>query len=176
MDWSKEVKNLTPEEIKERREFLTQTLQVKEDYEDFIWETTLEVLKKSNKYFVLSEAMEKARGNRNFGIGNVEYALSNFTIEIPDDEEIYNDISKACDNFNDPDQWSYDGRVFRDCNYNYDVIYSYYVSSDFKLKLNFVLEMYNRECKEHGRKVNEGDEVEPEPYTCDCGNCEYCNN
>lgn len=150
MDWSKKVKDLTPEEIKERRDFLIQTLQVEEDYEDFIWEKTLKVLKKSNKYFVLASAMAKTRDYFD-QINNVSNALDDFTIEIPDDEKIYKDVSEA---YTDYFKSENDGRVFRDCDYNYDVIYSY-VSSDFWYKYKFVRIMYTKECNEHDREINE---------------------
>lgn len=157
MDWSKKVEDLTPEEIKERRDFLIQTLQVEEDYEDFIWETTLEVLKNSNKYFVLASAMKKTIGYFD-QIEYVENALFDFTIETPDDEKIYKDVDNAYTRYFKTEG---DGRVFINCEYNYDDIYDY-VSLDFWYKYQFVRTMYNRECREHGRKVNEDDEEELE--------------
>ena len=90
----------------------------------------LELLLGKNKYLRLAYYLEKNRGDWNDGPSYAECGLNGFTIETPDDQLIYDDINGYISD------WDGDGRVFRDCTWNYSRIYAEFVSeellTDFK--------------------------------------------
>lgn len=75
----------------------------------------LEILRDNDKYLDLAVAMELTRCNWSEGFYRVRSALDRFKIETEEEKTIISDISECmyCD----------DGRVFRDCEYNYSVLY-----------------------------------------------------
>ena len=85
--------------------------------DDFEWSDVLEVLDSKDKYFALARSMEAVRNDWNDGFGPVERAISKFTVETEEDKEI-----EACiqDLLESEEQ---DGRIFRDCEYNYSFLY-----------------------------------------------------
>lgn len=62
--------------------------------------------------------MYRTRCDWNDGFYKVEDALENFNIENDQDNEIYNCVQELLVS---EDQ---DGRIFRDCEWNYDTLYS----------------------------------------------------
>lgn len=81
------------------------------------WDDLLNIIISKNKYLYLAYYLERNRGDWNDGYSYAETGLDNFTIENELDQDIYNDISSYFDD------WCGDGRVFRDCNYNYSYLY-----------------------------------------------------
>jgi MFS superfamily sulfate permease-like transporter len=108
-------------EEKAKKEVLAKSrLQVKYGLtEDSDWDEVLEALDKKDKYFMLARAMNDVRNDWNEGFGRVQYAISNFATETPEDEEIYGEIHTLAYESED-----IDGRCFRDCEYNYSVLYA----------------------------------------------------
>jgi hypothetical protein len=70
-----------------------------------------------NKYLCLAYWLEQNRNDWNDGYSFAETGLDSFTIETETDELIYKDIQSYMDD------WGGDGRVFRDCEWNYGVLY-----------------------------------------------------
>lgn len=85
--------------------------------EHSMWEDVLEALDNKDKYFMLARAMEDTRGDWSEGFGRVEWAISRFVVESPEDKEIEENISTFLDGEYE------DGRCFRDCEWNYSVLY-----------------------------------------------------
>jgi len=141
MDWKKHIKDLTEEEIQERKDLLLSSLDIKDD--DVSWSKILYILKESNKYYYLAAAMEDTRGDWSDGFGRVEDALENFTVETDLDKEIYDDVYDSCYDR----ECGLDGRVFRDCEYDYCYIFQNCVEQEFYQKLSFVRKMYTKECE-----------------------------
>lgn len=86
------------------------------DYESD-WDDILDAILDKNKYLYLAYYLEKNRGDWSEGYSYAESGLSKFTIENDVDTKISADIQYHINN------WDGDGRVFRDCEYNYGVIY-----------------------------------------------------
>lgn len=81
----------------------------------------IECVLEKDKYLRLSDAMHRVRDDWSDGCGPVIHALSCFVFEAPIDNEMYISVSDAVDTFNvDPD-----GRIFRDCTWNYGRIAEY---------------------------------------------------
>ncbi len=95
-------------------------LQVKYNLdEDFEWSDVLDVLDKKDKYFMLARSMEDTRNDWNDGYGRVQYAISAFEVETEEDKEIFESIHELAYESED-----IDGRVFRDCEFNYSFLYA----------------------------------------------------
>ena len=105
---------------KAKKEVLAKArLQVKYNLdEDFEWSDVLDVLDKKDKYFMLARAMEDTRNDWNDGYGRVQYAISDFEVVTEEDKEIFESIHELAYEYED-----IDGRVFRDCEYNYSFLY-----------------------------------------------------
>lgn len=86
--------------------------------EDSDWSDVEEALQDKCKYFKLASAMEAVRNDWNDGFGPVEWALGSFVVETEEDKEIEACIQELLDSEEE------DGRIFRDCEYNYSVLYS----------------------------------------------------
>lgn len=104
---------------KAKKEVLAKArLQVKYNLtEDFEWSDVLEVLDSKDKYFALARSMEAVRNDWNDGFGPVEWAISKFTVETEEDKEIETCIQGLLESEEQ------DGRIFRDCEYNYSFLY-----------------------------------------------------
>ena len=70
-----------------------------------------------DKYLHLAYWLERNRGDWNDGYSYAETGLSGFHAETAEDNDIVADISSYIED------WDGDGRVFRDCEYNYNVLY-----------------------------------------------------
>lgn len=78
----------------------------------------LEHLRGLDKYFNLAYAMEATRNDWNDGFYKVENALASFVVEKDLDKEIEKELQEL---LNSEEQ---DGRIFRDCQYNYGYLYT----------------------------------------------------
>lgn len=122
---------------KAKKEVLAKArLQVKYNLtEDFEWSDVLEVLDNKDKYFKLARAMEETRNDWNDGYGRVQYAISGFQVETEEDKEIFDEIYELSHEYED-----IDGRVFRDCEFNYSFLYgkvSQEILSDYETLKNY---------------------------------------
>lgn len=77
----------------------------------------LDVLLDKNKYLCLAYWLEQNRNDWNDGYSFAESGLYSFKIETETDQLIHDDIQSYIDD------WDCDGRVFRDCEWNYGVLY-----------------------------------------------------
>lgn len=76
-----------------------------------------EILNKC-KYLKLAHYLSLNRGDWSDGPEYAEIGLSGFTTDTQQDKEIYDEISGLIED------WDGDGRCFRDCDYNYGVLFS----------------------------------------------------
>jgi hypothetical protein len=127
---------------KAKKEILAKArLQVKYNLdEDFEWSDVLEVLDKKDKYFMLARAGEETRGYWGEGFGKVEYALDKFEVQTEEDKEIHEEYDSILQDHNNGD--CEDGRIFRDCEYNYSFLYGK-VSEEIMKDYETLKEYYN---------------------------------
>lgn len=92
------------------------------------WKELNEAIIDKSKYLRLAHYLEANRNDWTDGYSYADSGLSNFVTESDLDNKIYNDISSYM-----YDKWDGDGRVFRDCEYNYSVIYSIAAKEDPQL-------------------------------------------
>ena len=85
---------------------------LEEDYYDL-----LDEILRRNKYLHLAHHLLRNRNDWNEGPDRAEYDLSQFKIENEVDQKIYESIQE------DIEDWQGDGRVFRDGEYGYDIIF-----------------------------------------------------
>lgn len=85
--------------------------------EDSDWSDVLDALDSKDKYFNLARSMEAVRNDWNDGFGPVEWAISEFIVETEEDK----DIEACIQNLLESEEQG--GRIFRDCEYNYSVLY-----------------------------------------------------
>lgn len=120
-----ELKRIKEEQLKKEREQkekernkILALLLAKYDLElTDTWDQLLETIINKNKYLKLAHYLEQNRSDWNNGSWYAECGLENFKIETDLDKEIYREISSLIN------EWQGDGRVFRDCEYNYSVLY-----------------------------------------------------
>jgi hypothetical protein len=125
--WNKEISKLIEErkrkekeqKEKEQNRKLALLLAKYELDLDSEWNDIMDKILEKNKYLRLAYYLEKNRGDWTSGCDYADTGLSLFGVESELDEAIYNDISDYIDNW---DQHM-DGRCFRDCEYNYSVLY-----------------------------------------------------
>lgn len=79
-----------------------------------------EALNSKDKYLGLAYWLERQRGDWSEGYGYAERGLNTFVVETEEDQKIEDEISDLTYNHDG----YIDGRVFRDCTYNYSVLYS----------------------------------------------------
>jgi len=89
------------------------------------WENLLEHIVTKNKYLRLAHYLSLNRGDWNDGCDYAETGISGFTIETDIDREISDNINSCMG-----ENWDGDGRVFRDCEWNYDRIFGLVTDSD----------------------------------------------
>lgn len=78
----------------------------------------LDLILEKNKYLRLAYFLEKNRNDWNDGCDYAETGLSGFAVESDEDREIYKCVAGLYG-----EGWDGDGRVFRDCKYNYGELY-----------------------------------------------------
>ena len=91
--------------------------------DDSSWGDVLEHLLDQDKYLKLAYSMYRVRSNWNDGCDPVDSALGEFDNQEytgENDLEISKCVSRAINNFHD----DRDGRIFRDCQWNYSDLYS----------------------------------------------------
>lgn len=113
-------RKLEQEEIKRKAEQDLMLLRAKYTPDDSTSDkyTVLNEIVIKNKYLYLAHYLEKNRNDWSDGYSYAEAGLDGFTVETPEDEEIYKEIRSLID-----DSDYVDGRVFRDCNYSYSYLY-----------------------------------------------------
>lgn len=89
------------------------------------WSDVLDRILEKNKYLRLAHYLRMNREDWNEGDSYARRGLDQFTIETEKDQDIYDDISSYTG-----EGWDFDGRVFRDCHYNYDVLFSMAANQD----------------------------------------------
>lgn len=82
------------------------------------WDDLQDAIVKQNKYLYLAHYLMLNRGDWNDGYSCAEIGLNGFKIETSQDQEIYDCINNIITTYEDVD-----GRYFRDCNWNYDILY-----------------------------------------------------
>jgi hypothetical protein len=87
---------------------------------DSDWIDILEFILDKCKYLTLADAMLSVRKDWNNGCDPVENAIGNFSIEATHDNEIYYNVNETIKRFH----YDQDGRVFRDCEWNYGAIFT----------------------------------------------------
>lgn len=80
------------------------------------WGDMFDYLREKDKYIDLAAGMEATRCSWADGPGKARDALQRFTVESDADKQIWHCVSECFDDF-------CDGRVFRDCEWNYTAIY-----------------------------------------------------
>lgn len=115
------------------------TLRVKYELDlDAEVDEIVSTIKSKCKYLTLAQALLDNRNDWNDGCDSAECGLSFFTIETAEDGKIYNEISGLCVNWG----WEGDGRVFRDCKYNYDYLFGL-VDETLMKDYNAAMEFYD---------------------------------
>lgn len=79
-----------------------------------------EVIINKNKYLRLAHYLECNRNDWNDGCEYADNGLTYFTVSTTLDESIYDELDGLISNWDD----HRDGRIFRDCQYNYTYLYS----------------------------------------------------
>lgn len=97
---------------------------------DCDWKELLEVILDKNKYLKLAYYLERNRGDWGEGYDYAETGLSYFPVESELDQKIVDNIESYM-----YENWDGDGRVFRDCTYNYSTLYG--MVDDSKLLEDF---------------------------------------
>ena len=107
---------------------------------EYEWDNILLALRYKDQRLNLAIAMRETRADWNEGYYRVKDALDEFTVKNEEDQEIYDDVSSYLE---DEDV---DGRVFRDCEWNYnrlfDSIADQQLVKDASLALNNAEDIY----------------------------------
>ena len=82
------------------------------------WDDLQYAIINKNKYLYLAHYLMMNRGDWNDGYSYAETGLNGFIIETEQEQEIYDCINNIITTYEDTD-----GRYFRDCLWNYDVLY-----------------------------------------------------
>lgn len=97
--------------------------------ETYEWEDILEYLLKKSRLLNLAHAMSETRGDWNEGPYRVKNALFEPTNDV--EKLILEDISRITYD------WDGDGRVYRDCKYNYGVLFNMLDQTDHQLMIDY---------------------------------------
>lgn len=97
------------------------------------WEDLLDTIIEKNKYLFLAHRLEQNRGDWTDGCSYAESGLDNFTIETEEDQKIHENIYYYISTW---DQHM-DGRVFRDCTYDYGTIFGIAAEKDSDLYTDY---------------------------------------
>lgn len=90
-----------------------------------------------SKYLELALSMAKTRGDWSNGFYRVKDALKSFSIETSEDQAIVDEVAEYVE-----DEDTMDGRIFRDCDFNYNWIYKNKLTKDEQKKYNELLQEY----------------------------------
>jgi len=83
------------------------------------WDDLQYAIIQKNKYLYLAHYLMMNRGDWNGGYSYARTGLSGFKVETEQDKEIFDCINNIATTYED-----IDGRYFRDCEWNYDVLYN----------------------------------------------------
>lgn len=103
-------------------------------------EDILDVILSKNKYLRLAHFLQLNRGDWSDGCSYAEAGIDGFSVETDEDQEIYEDIMDYIDSWGDHG----DGRVFRDCKWNYNEIFSLVDDDALRADYNKVYSMCER--------------------------------
>ncbi|MCR8641423.1 hypothetical protein NV379_02025 [Paenibacillus sp. N1-5-1-14] len=92
------------------------------------WNELLDKIIEKNKYLRLAHYLEENRNDWTDGFSFAEAGLRNFSVENEVDQDIIDNIESHM-----YEDWDGDGRVFRDCKYNYSIIYGMAAEQDPQL-------------------------------------------
>lgn len=81
------------------------------------YDALLDAVLEKNKYLRLAHFLQENRNDWNEGYSYAEAGLNGFSVETEQDQQIYDDIHGCIEN------WDGDGRVFRDTDWNYSVLF-----------------------------------------------------
>lgn len=121
--------------LKATRELLKLQLKYNIDDVSTSWEDMLSILSSKDKILSLAVAMYLTRNDWSDGCYRVRNALDKFEITSTLDREIFNEISELCEDFAD-------GRCFRDCSNNYDVLFAFIENQELVKDVHICLENY----------------------------------
>lgn len=106
--------------------------------EDSTWGDVIVELRKRDQRMDLAVAMQQTRGDWSEGFWRVSDALSRFKIQTDEDKDIANDVVSHLNGDH------HDGRVFRDCRWNYGVLFAeaedQQLSDDIRKALSMVMD------------------------------------
>lgn len=137
--WDAEMNKIRGERLKKEREQMEKEqnrklalLLAKYDLDlDCEWTDILDAIIEKDKYLRLAHYLEKNRGDWSSGCDYAETGLEGFSIETETDQAIYDDIQGYINTWEN----HMDGRVFRDCEYNYSVLFG--MVEDVKLMSDY---------------------------------------
>lgn len=130
------------EEAAEKKKAKDETLLVhmrvkyKCDVEDGVYDVLRSIIDK-NKYLFLAHWMQENRLDWNDGPDSARIGLDGFMVETEEDKKIYDAVSSRIED------WDGDGRVFRDMDYSYDVIYGMVDDAELMADYQRVAEVYS---------------------------------
>lgn len=96
------------------------------------WSNVLEAILSKNKYLRLAYFLSLNRGDWSDGCDYAERGIAKFKIESEEDRAIDKEIRLLIAN------WDGDGRVFRDCRWNYSVLFEKVSSQDPTLYADYI--------------------------------------
>jgi hypothetical protein len=99
------------------------------------WPSVKETILSKNKYLALAYALEMQRNDWSGGFYIARDAVRAFEVETEIDDKIYNELSEILEDVED-------GRAFRDCEYNYSVLYGMVEDQSLVSDLRIVLQHY----------------------------------
>lgn len=104
--------------------------------EDSVSEILSAIIEK-NKYLFLAHWMQENRLDWNDGPSSARTGLDGFSVETEEDQKIYDAVYSRIDD------WDGDGRVFRDMEYSYDVIYGMVDDTELMADYQRIAEIYS---------------------------------
>jgi hypothetical protein len=130
------IKKREQKEVQRKKDLWIPTMKVKYNVPfDADHEYILTAILEHDKYLRLAHWMRKNRGDWNDGSWYAERGLGRFEAISPEDVEIFNCVQRGIDSFG---SGMGDGRVFRDMEWSYDVIFT---KADPKVMADYT--MYN---------------------------------
>lgn len=122
--------------IKDESLLVHMRVKYKCDVEDTVYDVLRAILGK-NKYLWLAHWMQENRFDWNDGPDFARVGLDGFSVDSEEDQEIYDAVSSRIED------WDGDGRVFRDMDYSYDVIYGMVDNAELMADYQRVAEVYS---------------------------------
>lgn len=99
----------------------------------------IEAIIAKDKYLALAYYLERNRGDWHDGPSFAKEGLRHFIIETDTDQQIYDKINHYIQN------WDGDGRIFRDCTWNYTELYEIVPNRELLADLQAVRKYYSEE-------------------------------